>query len=136
MDLEDDPNGNWIGFISSSLLLGAFCGCIPASLAADMLSRRTASELLLLFLPDLKPRSKSRKLTLTGMFSSFVVFIGALWFILGGVLQTAAMNRGMMLAGRFIGGFAIGQLSFLAPLYQTEIGKQCPLHVHRPELYT
>ena len=30
-----------------------------------------------------------------------------------------------MLAGRFIGGFAIGQLSFLAPLYQTEIGKSC-----------
>lgn len=71
-----------------------------------------------------------------GNVSSFVVFIGALWFILGGVLQTAAMNRGMMLAGRFIGGFAIGQLSFLAPLYQTEIGKQCSLYVHRPELYT
>jgi MFS family permease len=46
------------------------------------------------------------------------------------------MNRGMMLAGRFIGGFAIGQLSFLAPLYQTEIGKQRPLYVNRPELYT
>jgi len=43
--------------------------------------------------------------------------------MLGGALQAAAMNRGMMLAGRFIGGFAIGQLSFLAPLYQTEIGK-------------
>ena len=55
MDLEDDPNGNWIGFISSSLLLGAFCGCIPASLAADMLSRRTASELLFP-LPDLVRR--------------------------------------------------------------------------------
>jgi len=52
-----------------------------------------------------------------------LVFVGALWFLLGGALQTAAMNRGMMLAGRFIGGFAIGQLSFLAPLYQTEIGK-------------
>lgn len=92
-DLINDPHGNWIGFISSSLLLGAFCGCIPASLLADRFSRRTA------------------------------IFVGGVWFMLGGVLQAAAQNRGMMLAGRFIAGFAIGQLSFLAPLYQAEIGK-------------
>lgn len=35
--------------------------------------------------------------------------------------QTAAQNGEMMLAGRFFAGLAIGQLSFLAPLYQSEI---------------
>jgi MFS family permease len=33
----------------------------------------------------------------------------------------AAQNGEMMLAGRFFAGFSIGQLSFLAPLYQSEI---------------
>lgn len=35
---------NYIGFITSSLLLGAFVGSIPASYVADIFSRRTASE--------------------------------------------------------------------------------------------
>lgn len=38
----EDPN--YIGFITSSLLLGAFIGSIPASYVADIFSRRTASE--------------------------------------------------------------------------------------------
>lgn len=73
------------------MLLGAFVGCIPASLLADAFSRRLA------------------------------IMIGALVFILGGVLQTAAQNQGMMMAGRFFAGVGIGMLSMLAPLYQSEI---------------
>jgi predicted MFS family arabinose efflux permease len=38
------------------------------------------------------------------------VFVGAIIFLLGGVLQTAAVNREMMLAGRFFAGLSIGML--------------------------
>jgi hypothetical protein len=39
-----NPNETYLGFITSSLLLGAFCGCIPSSFIADKFSRKTASE--------------------------------------------------------------------------------------------
>lgn len=42
-------------------------------------------------------------------------------FIVGGTLQTAAMNKGMMIAGRALAGFAIGMMALLVPLYQSEI---------------
>ncbi|SPO49280.1 uncharacterized protein PSANT_06971 [Moesziomyces antarcticus] len=82
-----DPNSDYIGFIVSSMLLGAFVGCIPASLIADAFSRR------------------------------FAIMVGAIVFILGGVLQTAAANQGMMMAGRFFAGVGIGMLSLLAPKF-------------------
>lgn len=47
--------------------------------------------------------------------------IGAATFILGGALQTGANGREMMMAGRFFAGLGVGQLSLLAPLYQSEI---------------
>lgn len=43
MDTTDE---NYIGFITSSMLLGAFVGSIPASLIADAFSRRMASKYL------------------------------------------------------------------------------------------
>ncbi|WVR04202.1 hypothetical protein IAU60_001202 [Kwoniella sp. DSM 27419] len=84
-----DPN--YIGFIVSSMLLGAFVGSIPASFIADMYSRRTG-----------------------------ITAAGGV-FILGGILQTAAANKGMMMAGRFFAGVGIGMLGVLTPLYQSEI---------------
>ncbi|ORX38169.1 general substrate transporter [Kockovaella imperatae] len=87
----DTTNANYIGFITSSLLLGAFVGTIPASYAADALSRRVA-------------------LTIAGCI-----------FIVGGVIQTSTQNKEQMMAGRFIAGLAIGQLGVLVPLYQSEI---------------
>ena len=91
LEVAGNPNEDYLGFITSSLLLGALCGCIPASLIADKFSRRSA------------------------------IFVGAIIFIFGGSIQTAARNREMMMAGRFFAGFAIGMLSMLAPLYQSEI---------------
>ncbi|SPO47847.1 uncharacterized protein PSANT_05535 [Moesziomyces antarcticus] len=76
-----DPNPDYIGFIVSSMLLGAFVGCIPASLIADAFSRR------------------------------FAIMVGSIVFIFGGVLQTAAANQGMMMAGRFFAGVGIGMFS-------------------------
>lgn len=91
-----NPDSNYLGFIVSSMLLGAFVGCIPASLIADAFSRR------------------------------FAIMVGAIVFILGGVLQTAAQNQGMMLAGRFFAGVGIGMLSLLARKSQIR-GSQDPV---------
>ncbi|EKD05555.1 glucose transporter [Trichosporon asahii var. asahii CBS 8904] len=88
---QDSSTQNYIGFITSSLLLGAFVGCIPASLIADMFSRRVA------------------------------ITVGAVTFLLGGALQTGATNKEFMMAGRFFAGMSIGQLALLVPLYQSEI---------------
>ncbi|CAD6585392.1 MAG: hypothetical protein TREMPRED_004125 [Tremellales sp. Tagirdzhanova-0007] len=46
--------------------------------------------------------------------------------IIGCVLQAAAVNIGMMIAGRLLAGFAMGALTSLATLYQAEIS---PSHV-------
>lgn len=45
---------------------------------------------------------------------SLVVVAGVI-FIIGGILQTAAQNKEMMLAGRFFAGMGIGFLGVLAP---------------------
>lgn len=76
---------NYTGFIVSSLLLGAFVGSVPASYIADIYSRRTA-------------------ITVAGVI-----------FIIGSIVQTAAQNKEMMMAGRFIAGLGIGQMVCLAP---------------------
>ena len=38
------------------------------------------------------------------------VSIGAVVFLIGGVLQTAAQNKEMMMAGRFFAGIGVGML--------------------------
>ncbi|PWN36397.1 general substrate transporter [Meira miltonrushii] len=87
----DNETSNYLGFIASSMVLGAFCACVPTSLIADKLSRRTA------------------------------IVNSAAIFTFGAILQAAAQNREMMMAGRFITGLGIGGLTMLAPLYQSEI---------------
>ena len=77
---------------------------------ADKFSRRMASKSLvsdshsdecpeLTSSPVIAPHSHVR-----------AVFVGAIIFLLGGILQTAAANREMMLAGRFFAGLSIGML--------------------------
>jgi hypothetical protein len=39
----------------------------------------------------------------------------------GCALQTAAVNVGMLIAGRLIAGIAIGELSMIVPMYQVSI---------------
>jgi predicted MFS family arabinose efflux permease len=38
------------------------------------------------------------------------VTVAGIIFLVGGTIQTATQNKEMMMAGRFIGGLAIGQL--------------------------
>jgi MFS family permease len=47
--------------------------------------------------------------------------LGAATAVIGCTIQTAAINAGMLIAGRFIAGLAIGVLSMIVPMYQAEI---------------
>lgn len=50
-----------------------------------------------------------------------VIFIGGLLATLGGALQGGAITIAMLIAGRFIAGFAIGLMSATIPVYCSEI---------------
>ena len=76
---------------TSMLELGAFLGCLAFPLFADRFSRKW------------------------GLTAAVV------WFCIGAVLQTAAQNYGMLVAGRTIGGVGVGTLALGAPLYISEI---------------
>ncbi|OCF54382.1 glucose transporter [Kwoniella mangroviensis CBS 10435] len=88
----DTTDDDYIGFIVSSMLLGAFVGSIPASLIADRFSRRMA-----------------------------ITVAGGV-FILGGILQTATQDKETMFAGRFFAGIGIGMLGVLAPPHPSKRG--------------
>ncbi|KAF8710460.1 General substrate transporter, partial [Rhizoctonia solani] len=91
LDVVGHPSDNEIGLITSLFLLGAFFGSAPSGVIADSIGRRKA------------------------------IVVGCIIFIIGGCLQTAAMSLGMMMAGRFLAGWGVGQLAHLAPLFQSEI---------------
>lgn len=42
-------------------------------------------------------------------------------FSLGSALQAGAQNEGFIFGGRFVAGLAIGMLSHVVPMYQSEI---------------
>lgn len=46
---------------------------------------------------------------------------GAIWFVIGSVLQASAFQFAQLVVGRFIGGIGIGILSSTAPMYISEI---------------
>ncbi|THX96543.1 hexose carrier protein [Aureobasidium pullulans] len=79
------------GFMTGMLELGAFIGCFFMPYMADKISRKWAL--------------------------TIVVVI----FNIGAVIQTAAQDYGMLVAGRFIGGIGVGTLALGAPLYISEI---------------
>ncbi|KAF4983234.1 hypothetical protein FDECE_17346 [Fusarium decemcellulare] len=79
------------GFMTGMLLLGAFIGCLFMPYLADKISRKWAL--------------------------TVVVVI----FDVGAIIQTAATNYGMLVAGRTIGGIGVGTLAMGAPLYISEI---------------
>ncbi|KAB8232422.1 general substrate transporter [Aspergillus alliaceus] len=79
------------GLMTGMLLLGAFVGCIFMSHLSDRISRKWA---------------------LTAM---------VVVFDIGAIIQTAATNYDMLVAGRFIGGVGVGTLAMGAPLYISEI---------------
>lgn len=74
------------GFMTGMLLLGAFIGCLFMPYLVDKISRKWAL--------------------------TCVVVI----FDIGAVIQTAAQNYGMLVAGRAIGGIGVGTLAMVSLL--------------------
>lgn len=59
-------------------------------------------------------------LTMDRFGRKMTIQIGALICMVGAILQAAAVNLGMMLAGRIMAGWAVGLLSMSVPVYQSE----------------
>ncbi|KAG2421025.1 hypothetical protein HFD88_000641 [Aspergillus terreus] len=49
------------------------------------------------------------------------IAIGAVIALLGGIIQAAAVHVGMLIAGRIVGGFAVGIMNMTIPIYNSEI---------------
>lgn len=79
------------GAVVSLFTGGGFFGAMAAGPAADRVGRRIA------------------------------IIIGAVCFILGGILQAVAQNIAYLYSGRAIAGFGVGFLVMIVPLYQAEI---------------
>ena len=75
----------------SILTLGAMVGALANGPIADRLSRRWS------------------------------ILLANVFFLIGSIIQAAAVNIPMIFVGRFIAGLAIGQLSMVVPLYLSEL---------------
>ncbi|KAI4922580.1 hypothetical protein J4E90_001011 [Alternaria incomplexa] len=88
---EASGAGFWKGLMTAMLELGALIGALFAGWIADKLSRK------------------------------YSIVVAVVIFTIGSILQTAAMNYAMLTVGRLIGGWGIGALATIAPLYISEI---------------
>jgi MFS family permease len=79
------------GMLTSSLELGAFFGSLTCSPLADRYSRK------------------------------YTILLGCVIFAGGALLQAIAGTIGFLFWGRVVGGWGVGMLSCLAPLYMSEI---------------
>ncbi|CAO3588953.1 unnamed protein product [Absidia cylindrospora] len=91
--LFDHPNETLQGMVVSVFLLGAWVSSYPASWVMDQFGRR------------------------------WTIFSGAIVFIVGGILQTAAVHMAMLMIGRLFSGFGIGFLSTVLPVYTAELSR-------------
>ncbi|KAI9496987.1 general substrate transporter [Zychaea mexicana] len=87
------PTETMQGFVVSIFLLGAWLTSYGAPWSMDRLGRRWTIE------------------------------IGALVFIVGGILQTVSVTLVQILFGRLIAGFGIGFLSTVVPVYMAELSR-------------
>ena len=83
--------GFWKGLLTAMIELGALIGALNQGWIADRISRK------------------------------YSIVVAVCVFILGSVLQTAAVDYAMLVIARLIGGIGIGMLSMVAPLYISEI---------------
>ncbi|GAB5593454.1 high affinity glucose transporter [Umbelopsis nana] len=94
-DQPDNPtspfSANLQASIVDALVAGCFFGALGASWTGDYFGRK------------------------------YTILGGAVTFMVGSIIQATAVNLGMLLAGRVIAGLAVGMLSMICPLYQSEI---------------
>ena len=86
-----NPTANQSGAVVSVFTGGAFFGAMLAGPSGDYLGRKRT------------------------------ILLGALIFIIGGALQTAAQSLDYLYAGRAIAGLGVGFLVMIIPLYQAEL---------------
>jgi MFS family permease len=79
------------GALTSSLELGAFFGSLTCSSLADKYSRK------------------------------WTILLGCIIFLVGATFQAIAQSLWVLFVGRAVGGWGVGMLSCLAPLYMSEI---------------
>jgi MFS family permease len=89
--LTFDPNTRQSGAVVSLFTGGAFFGAAFAGASGDILGRR------------------------------WTIFLGALIFLVGGAVQTAAKSLNYLYAGRAFAGLGVGFLTMIIPVYQGEI---------------
>jgi sugar porter (SP) family MFS transporter len=87
------PTAGPQGAIVASMPAGSLVGALLVSKLADLLGRKRT-----------------------------IIISGWIW-VIGAVLQCAAQNRGMLVAGRVISGISVGIASTTVPLYQSEIAE-------------
>lgn len=92
---EVGPNAPGSGFqkgiLTAMIELGAFVGAMNQGWIADKISRKWS------------------------------IMVAVVIFLLGSALQTGAMSFEMLVGARFVGGFGVGMLAMVAPLYISEI---------------
>jgi MFS family permease len=81
----------WKGLLTALIELGAFLGALNYGWIADKISRK------------------------------YSIIVTVVIFIIGSVLQTAAVDYAMLTTAGLIGGIGIGMLSMVAPLYISEV---------------
>jgi len=87
----NNPSPTVQGAIVSAMPAGSLCGALLVSYVADRIGRKKT-----------------------------VILSGIIW-VVGSILQCAAVNRGMLITGRVIAGISVGIASTIIPLYQSEI---------------
>lgn len=83
--------GFYKGLATAMLELGGVVGALINSWVADKFSRRRAMQ------------------------------VGVVVFVIGAIIQTTSPNYTALTIGRFIGGFGVGMLAMVAPVYMGEI---------------
>ncbi|KAG9311678.1 general substrate transporter [Chiua virens] len=87
----NSPGPTVQGAIVASMPAGSFFGALSVATLADRIGRKNT------------------------------VILASIFWIIGGVLQCAAINRGMLVVGRIIAGISVGIASTVVPIYQSEI---------------
>jgi len=91
IDYFDQPSRAHVGTMVAILEIGALISSLAVGRIGDVIGRRRT------------------------------IFYGSCIFLVGGALQTLAVNMTVMMVGRLIAGFGVGALSTIVPVYQSEI---------------